>query len=250
MKKTALIILTMILVLAMGQSVLASNKVGLSLGYINHSGKKEVLTVENGYAYSGFLVSLSANYYFNSNISIAAKANASFGKIQYSVASRNAATYDTFEIDGHLFGRYDAFNVSMFTIAPQLGVIYNYNNSTLQVSVPNIDPKIASHSVFVTPGFFVSANVSPKVNIYLDSKFPVFYFNSVSINDASPTNENGFFKYFFYDLAIGGTYAIAPNFDLGIEATVSNSNSLSMYLLDAEYSSVEFSIGAKVEMKF
>ena len=248
MKKTALIILTMILVLAMGQSVLASNSAGLKLGYVNESGKLHFVAPINT-AFNGFLIGLSADYYFNSNISAAIKANASFGTLAFGNGN-TPAEYKYFTLDGQLFAKYDAFSTSMFTIAPQLGVIYEYSSLKLEHALlPNTFSERNMNSLFIAAGVFVNANISPKLDVYLDTKFPVFYFVSDNL-DSTSDSKNGFFEYFFYDLTIGGTYAIASNIGIGLEVTASNSNSLSLASKAGDLSSNKFSIGAKAVLKF
>ena len=255
MKKFAIIITALALVLLIGQaSFAAGSNAGLTLGYIKGTGSYTLTDNVTGHedSFSGFNLGLSASYYTQINVSASLKLNLAFGKTDRAVLNGGSFDMDipfkTFLFNGHAFVRYNVFNGYGVIIAPQVGVILDSERNTNTIG--GTDNKRAV--LFVAAGLFADVNVTPQIEVYLDAKIPFMYSYSY---DQTGSGADGdalveYFNAFFYDLTVGVSYQIIPNLCLGIEANISNSNGRHMSALLGNGKDLTFSLGGKVSFKF
>ena len=238
MKKLTMAIVAIALVLCMAQAVMAKGEVGLKLGY----DFKTRYYDESGEAYdktNSFLIGLSGNYYVYDGFSLAAKASLALGKYEFFGQGEGLA--DSTQVNVHLFARYNVLELDAFSLGVQVGGIYEYYSKAYL----SVDVEWSHNLFFIAPGLYLNYDISQKINVYGDFKFPVYYNISGDFSNA------GFFKVLFYDITVGGAYKITPNIYLGLEAVVSNSTAYKLEALEWEsIYKVEFSIGIKAGYKF
>ena len=248
MKKFALVIAVMALVLLVGQTAFAAgSNAGLKLGYTQGVGDFNVMAATLNTSYSAFQLGLSANYYTKINVSASLKLDLGFGKTIISIPLAN--TLKTFMFNLHVFVKYDVFNSYGVSIAPQIGFILDSDKSKT-IESPG-DPHWLGHersAIFVAAGIFVKVNITPKFELYLDAKTPVYYSYSC---DYKSLDYSGFFEAIFYDITLGGLYEVVPNLFVGIDGNISTATTkqLSAYIDELD-NSFTFSVGAKIEFKF
>ena len=252
MKKTTIVIVAILLVLAMGQVVMASKgdaTGGIILGY----DYKTRLSGGSGFntnTTNSFMAGISGNYYVMEKFSISAKTLFTIG--EYSFTAGGGGTGKSAIISINVFGKYDIYVTDMFIIGAKLGGSYEHYNLLLENEYMGYGEARIFNSFFVSPGVYASVNVSPKINIYGDFVFPVFT-TIIDVEDSKSTY-TGVFNYFLYDITLGAAYAVSPNITLGIEGNFYNASS---YKLESEYSlsggkgyKVEFNAGLKIGYKF
>ena len=167
MKKFALVIAVMALVLLVGQTAFAAgSNAGLKLGYAKGNGEHTIVHLETADSYSAFQIGISASYYTQINASATLKLNLGFGKTFCDYAS-NAPNeeYKTFMLNFHAFIKYDVYNGYGINVAPQIGVILDSERNSDSTGASG-DYKRAV--IFLAPGIFVRLNVVPKIEIYLE----------------------------------------------------------------------------------
>lgn len=223
MKKVTVVLLSMLLVLAMGQAVFAKGSVGLTAGY---SG-----TVSGGSGFaSGLNVGISGDYYLINRLSLAGGASLGVAFIKNSTTSTTALS-----LNANLFVKYDIVQISILSgllkLGAQAGVIYD--------RVLTGPFAFQRNALFLALGVYADAYVTSKINIYADLKFPLGLFDFVAGD-----SHGAFFEKFFYNVKIGATYAVSPKINVGIECGISNTNIISALMKsDSIY---KFSVGAKV----
>ena len=228
MKKLSIIILSLLLVLIVGQAAFAKNSISLNAGYAAE------IYVGSTRLNSGINLGLSGNYYFTNNFSLSGGASASIFWYE---------GYTAVDLGINLFAKYDILKASLsnniFNLGAQAGIVYAtaFTNAT-SASLPNI--------LFLAAGVYVDAYVTPKLNVFFDSKFPLgfFFFESGA-------SDSFFFKKFFYDLKVGATYSVSPKINVGLEFGISNTNfSGAWNFLMSSYNSLILTAGAKVVYLF
>ena len=260
MKKATVILLTMLLVLILGQAALAQASVGVRWAYDfkTRDYSEPGYTGDGGYDVSeSFLISLSGKYAFTNNIAIAAKFDYSIGTYYYDDWNGDIETIMPMHMNAHLFGKYTIFGNDIFSVGAELGGIYDYDYKYF-----NYDEfSYTRHALFGAIGVFGNVSVSPLIDIYADVKVPVYVYAFGKEYDAALDAEtdlddyNGFFNTFFYDVTVGASYQVNPNARFGVEINVSNSTNYRIEIEDTQWWSgtemiFEGSIGMKLEYTF
>ena len=256
MKKFALVIAVMALVLLVGQTAFAAgSNAGLKLGYAKASGDAIVGNQGTIFSdsYSAFQLGISASYYTQINVSASLKLNLGFGKTFRSSAHPDFIdnTLKTFMLNLHAFIKYDIYNGYGISVAPQIGMILDSDRSNV-IETVTLQPGQSTpadytrSAIFLAAGLFVRVDVTPKVEVYLDAKFPILY----SFAYTNTPDLSGSFDSFYYDVTLGVLYEILPNLFVGVEANASNSTGRQVYDVNHGKDSFGFDVGAKIEFKF
>lgn len=218
MKKITVILLSMLLVLVVGQAAFANTKVGLAAGYCTFD------------YFDGVFVDLSGTYRFNNWFSLAGDAFAAFGKYTDDELLKG------FTVDGHIFAKFDLYSYGYFSIGAQVGVKNNFyrGEDTIWSSSEGKDIKVTDsiNKLSAGVGVFIDLYVAPKAKISFDLLVPVFYV--VTIEGITET----MFGVAGVDFKFGVNYEITPKFDVGVELGIKAAD---LFV---------FSIGAKVGYSF
>ena len=228
MKKTTVILLTVLFILSIGQAALAQTSVGAKLAYdfkTREYYEPANDRIDGGYDVSNsLLISIFGKHSFTDKISIAAKFDYSIGAYYYDDWYGDVETIMPVHINTHLFGKYTILGNSIYNVGVELGGIYDYDYKYF-----NLDEfSYTRHALFAAVGVFGSVSVSPLIDIYADVKVPIYTYAFGKQYDAYDEEEydldsfSGFFEAFFYDVTIGASYQINPNIKLGLELNVGN----------------------------
>ena len=187
MKKFSVILIVVLLVFTTSCCAFADGfSVGLNFGFR--------YTISNTSQFLSASVGLNAEYMIIPNLSLALKANYSFGK---GISNINA----------QLFAKYQ-FSLGPANLGFQAGAIYDMLLGDSNRS-----------SLFVAPGIFGNYQI-----LSLDGKFPLYIFSP------SFTTGTGFLKGFFYDATIGIGHHF-NNLFVNAKGNIGNSNSFKLETL-------------------
>ena len=245
MKKLTMAIVVIALVLCMAQAVMA--KVDITLG-VKAGYEHYMSSYDSSYGKLLFWVNLfglkiNGQFDFTNKLGVLAQIGIGLGTHRYEPLTIEAVL----NLEASIFAKYSIFANNVITIAVQgglKGAYYTYDN------LDHDEIKI----LFITPGIYVNANINLKLRIYTDIKIPVFYVGHSTW--AEFEEDQGFFKYFLYDVALGVSYDISPAFSIGIEATSDNtipeivSGMVQSKAGDFKFAYGGFTVGMKVNCKF
>ena len=253
MKKLGIVILSLLLVLIVGQVVFAKGSIGLNLGYNGfYSVDISELDINNfdpndiDYAYvNGLGLRLSGNFYLINRLSLSGGA-----AIRMFYNEKVLSMDNSFELGLNLFARFDIIKVSILSLLDinlgiQAGVMYDRLFSS---SLP-------ANVLFLAAGLYIDTSVTPRFNIYADLKIP---FGSYVIGEKNVTfvDKSSFFKLFLYDAKLGATFLISPKIAVGVELSINNVTWTSILInainesFGTPYKSFEFAVGASLVYKF
>ena len=253
MKKVVIVIMTMLLVLVVGQVVMAKvdATVGLTLGYnareYNYERKNDPSEF-GAHTFSGFAIGMFGNIYVMDKLSFEIDASVAIGSWEdyRSWSATKKSNLSLLNIQA--FVRYDVLFEDRYKLGVQVGTIYDYMNTEKTFGTDKID------AFFIAPGIYGEFDVLPKLKIFADVRLPVY----ASFNFTHNGEGSYFLKLFLYDAKIGVMYEVAPQVNIGIEGNLYNVNSWRLYWLFAVagnnsfiYTSKSaFNIGLKAEYKF
>ena len=186
MKKAGIVILSLFLVLIIGQAAFAKNSLSLTVGGLGITDFNEIIV--------GFEGEVSANIYLTNNFSLSAGA---------SIHAFKPDSAFLYQLGIDFFAKYDVFKTNTVDFGLQLGLI---NNKPLGAAL---------NCLFLAGGLYTNIYVTPKVNLYADLKLPFGVF---------VLEYSSFFKLFFYNVKFGAAFEISPKIDLGIECNVNNTS--------------------------
>ena len=241
MKRLTMAILATLLVLSIGQAVMAEDfnpTIGLKLGYIHDKADfdGQIFTSNQ------FKLGLLGQFDFSERIGLFAQIGMDLGKITNMLEDE---TVSKFDLIANISVKYNVFLNDTFTVAVQAGVSGSYHSD-------GFDNK--DNLLFIVPGLYADVNLGPKFNLYTNIKFPIFYYGHIDWVDIE--SSMGFFKVFLYDVLLGVSYEISPNISLSIEGAMDNTKPHILSLIvfasknDVPYSYSAFNIGLKLNYKF
>lgn len=199
MKKATIILLSMLLVLAIGQSVSAKANVNLAVGYSGFSD------------FEGFSIDISGGYAFNNWLSLE-------GDILFAYGQDEESNFNLkiFALDADVLVKFTLYKYGYLTFGLEAGfknafAKYDYVASELveDILVPKLKES-SKNSFGIGPGFFFNLYFAPKTNLYLNAFFPLLLVET----------ENGKTDFDFgvdFDYKLGVKYEINSSFDVGIE---------------------------------
>ena len=261
MKKITIVIMTMLLVLAMGQAAMAKvdATVGLTLGYDTREYRYD--TSSNNYRThtpSALAIGISGNIYVMDRLSFALDGSMLFGVWNdFASSSSTLSNFKFGAFNVQTFARYDVLAGEKYKLGVQVGAIFDY-----------LDLKYASSfnpeknaAFFIAPGIYGEYEVLSRLKLSVDAKIPVYgMFERINISNGNIVDEGSYFlKLFLYDAKIGVSYEITPQINIGVEGKISNVNAYrlrwhfateNIHTTNNYTSKPAFNIGLKVGYKF
>ena len=257
MRKLSIVVITLLLVLSLGQIVAAQEtaNIALKLGY----DKKEYHQLGSHYpnntrtfVASAPIISLSGEAYIYDNFSLSVASNISFG--HWNDSADVISTPDKhpfFSISLNPSAKYTILSGNTYKAGVQLGAYGEYFTFIFS-------EYYTYHftGLFIIPGIYGEIYVIPKLKLSLDASFPIFGIFEYYESDSVEMEGSNFFNVFFYDAKLSVLYDITPHISLGIEGVVSNTNAFALYWGVRNLSTKNniakpnFSIGVKVQYNF
>ena len=262
MKKLTIVIMTMLLVLAMGQAAMAKvdATVGLTLGYDTRNYRYDSTSVNDyyrTYALSAFAIGISGNIYVMDRLSLALDGSMLFGVwndfASYSPPSSNFK-FSAFNLQA--FARYDVLTGEKYKLGVKVGAIYDY------LDLKNSSWDVEKYSAFfIAPGIYGEYEVLSRLKLSADVKIPVYgLFVGTRLSNGNTFLEGSYFlKLFLYDVKVALSYEITPQINIGIEGKINNVNVFRLrwhfaaeneYVIYTYTSKPAFNLGLKVGYKF
>lgn len=246
MKKTFVMILSLLLVLLVGQAAFAKS-ISLLVGYDNTS-RDYIHNISGPYGddlTKSLMIGLSGEYELMDKLALSASATMITGKYVFNENNTNG-TAKLFQLSIMLYAKYDLFKQNNTSFGLQAGIIGTSQNRKYATYT------VQGGALSIGAGLYANIGITPKFNLYADAKFPLYTISKDITTEYTDYEDRiGLAKMFLYDVTVGISYDITSSISLGIEGAINNFSYLKLSTFNLPLDKFSnFSVGVKLTYKF